>query len=99
MKVKISKRALRQVEKSQEWWIANRPSARELFVEEFAEATDRLRDAPEMGAIYTHHRTGTVRRVLLPRTRHHLYYRYDAERQSITVLCVWGGPRQHPPRL
>jgi plasmid stabilization system protein ParE len=68
VKVEISKRARRQIERIQSWWIERRPSARALFLEQLAAAEQQLRRTPELGSIYTEGKTGVVRRVLLPKT-------------------------------
>ncbi len=99
MNFEISKRARRQIERIQAWWLEHRPAARDLFLEELELAEQQLRETPTLGVVYTQHRTGAVRRVLLPRTHHHLYYRYQPSRDLLTVLAVWGAPRGCGPRL
>ena len=99
MNFRISKRARRQVEKIQAWWLEHRPSAHGLFLEELAAAEKQLRAVPELGSIYSEHPTGVVRRVLLPRTRHHLYYRYQPRCDELTVLAIWGTPKGRAPKL
>lgn len=99
MKFVVSKRARRQIEKIQSWWIENRSDAPALFLDELAEAERSLRSTPTLGAIYTAHRSGVIRRVLLTRTHHHLYYRYLPQEEELTVLAVWGAPRERGPKL
>jgi plasmid stabilization system protein ParE len=95
----VSKRARRQIERIQAWWIEHRPAARGLFLEELAVAEQQLRAAPEVGSTYMEHPGGAIRRLLLPRTHHHLYYRHQPDREVLTVLAVWGSPRGRGPRL
>jgi hypothetical protein len=76
-----------------------RPAAPTLFLEELAEAERLLRISPECGSVYATHRTGIVRRLVLVKTRHQLYYRYRADRDQLVVLAVWGGPRERGPTL
>ena len=99
MKLLVSKRARRQIDKIQTWWVENRPAARSLFLDELAAAEEQLRTAPELGTVYAEHKTGKVRRVVLPKTQHHLYYRYQPERDELVVLVVWGSPRGRQPKL
>ena len=99
MKFIISKRARRHIEKIQAWWVENRTSAPALFLDELAGAERRLRTKPTLGLVYTAHMSGVVRKVLLTRTNPHLYYRYVPERDELTVLAVWGAPRERGPRL
>lgn len=82
MKFEISKRARRQIEKIARWWRDNRAAAPTMFLDELEQAEQRLRDNPEVGTVYARHRTGDVRRLLLPGSGHHLYYRYQRARAS-----------------
>ena len=93
MNFAISKRARRQIEKIQARWLENRPAAPGLFLDELDAAERLLRNRPTFGLVYTTQTSGIVRRVLLTRTSHHLYYRYNAERDELIVLAVWGAPR------
>lgn len=99
MKFEISRRARRQIDKIQEWWTGNRPTARSLFLDELDSAERLLRDNPEAGKFYASARKGVVRRILLSRTEHHVYYRYRADRDELVVLMVWGAPRARGPKL
>lgn len=99
MKFEVSKRARRQIERIQAWWIANRQDAPTLFLDELAEAERQLRAKPTLGVIYSAHKSGEVLRILLTRTSNHLYYRYRADRDELTVLAVWGAPRERGPKL
>lgn len=95
----ISKRARGHIEKVQAWWRKNRPAAPYLFLDELVAAEALLRADPTFGLVYESHKSGVVRRVLLARTGHHLYYRYRADRDELTVLSVWGAPRELGPKL
>jgi plasmid stabilization system protein ParE len=95
--VRISKRARRDIERIQAWWAANRPAAPALFLDELARAERLLRDDPGFGLVYAAHDSRIVRRVLLVRTMHHLYYRFN--RDQLVVLAVWGAPRARGPKL
>jgi len=99
VRFEISRRARRQIDKIQAWWTDNRPEARSLFLDELSGAERLLRGTPEAGIVYAAHATGDVRRVLLRRADYHLYYRYQASRDELVVLMVWGAAREHGPRL
>jgi len=99
VKVVISKRARRHIEAIQAWWSKNRPSSPGLFLEELYEVERRLRDSPTLGVVYAAHKSGLVRRVLLARTKRHVYFRFRAERDELVVLAVWGASRAKGPRL
>jgi len=95
----LSKRARRQIEKIQRWWAENRRFAPALFLDELAETQRRLSTKPTLGVMYVAHESAVVRRILLKKTSHHLYYRYVAERDELTVLAVWGALRERGPKL
>jgi len=40
-----------------------------------------------------------VRRVVLPKTRHHVYYEVDRKNDLVMILAVWGAPRGRGPTL
>ncbi len=99
MKFEISKRARRQIEKMQAWWVANRQDAPMLLLDELAEAERQLRAKPMMGTLYSPHESGDVLKILLTRTNNNLYYRYRADRDELIVLALWGAPRERGPKL
>jgi plasmid stabilization system protein ParE len=99
LKITISKRALRQVERVARWWSEHRPAARWMLLDALAAAERLLRSHPEAGIAYATHRAGIVRRILLGGTKYHLYYRYDVDRGELVVLTVWGAVRERGPKL
>lgn len=70
-----------------------------MFLDELIAAEVLLRNDPTFGLVYESHKSGVVRRVRLARTGHHLCYRYHADRDELTVLAVWGAPKEHGPKL
>ena len=40
-----------------------------------------------------------MRKVLMPKTRHHLYYVADFDEDVIIIHAVWGAPRESGPTL
>jgi len=99
VRFRVSKRARRSIERINAWWFENRRAAPMLFLDELASAEVLLRSNPEAGTVYATHGSGVVRRIVLPKTRHHLYYRYVAERSELVVLVIWGAPRERGPKL
>ena len=98
MKFEVSKRARRQIERIQIWWLQNR-STPSLFLDELADAEKQLREKPDLGSVYLEHKRGTVRGLLLPKTKHHLYYRHRPDLDELVVLSVWGAARERGPKL
>lgn len=88
-------RAVREAKRAVTWWVENRPYAPELLEHELAEAIDRVRASPMMGTVW---KPG-VRRLVLERTRYHIYYSVEASPDRIRVLAVWSSLRGRGPRL
>ena len=78
------------------WWRANREDAPDLFEQELAEAFHMLGAAPGVGRRYAFS-GAKVRRVLLRRTRNHVYYVEEPGR--VLVVAVWGAVKGHGPDL
>jgi plasmid stabilization system protein ParE len=98
-RVIVAPRAIAQVEQIAAWWQANRATAPDLFVEEFVAALKRLAVAPKSGAPYRRGPLSRLRRLLLPRTRHHVYYVTAEDVRRVSVLAVWHTARRGAPRL
>jgi hypothetical protein len=88
-----------QVTEMDTWWREQRPAARDLFARELAEARTMLLTARGAGVKYTTKSGKIVRRVLMPKTRNHIYFEIDEIRQLVVVLAVWGAPRGRDPEL
>jgi plasmid stabilization system protein ParE len=99
VKLLITPRARRQVERAGRWWEENREKSPGLFAEELAEAERHLTTLPESGEPWRIRRRHTVRRWLLPKTEQHLYYLHDLERKVVVVLALWGARRGRGPKL
>ncbi|HSM91865.1 MAG TPA: type II toxin-antitoxin system RelE/ParE family toxin [Anaeromyxobacteraceae bacterium] len=95
MKVELSDEARSAVARIDSWWRANRPSAPDLFLDELAQALVALEDTPGIGARYEP-KPG-VRRLLLRRTRYHLYFMEQPDR--VFVVAVWSTSRGGGPQL
>jgi plasmid stabilization system protein ParE len=92
----ITARALRDIERCARWWISHR-DAHELFAQELDDALVRIQREPTLGPVFRVVRGREQRRVLMPRTAHHVYYRIDGD--DIIVLTVWGARRGRAPAL
>jgi len=102
--VLVSPRARHQIGLVETWWRQHRPAAPELFTQELASAFDRLADNPLAGPGYV----GVVaevgpdyevRRLLLRRSRYHVYYHFAPDLDRVDVLAVWHTSRGHGPEL
>jgi len=97
--LRIAREADDQIRAVERWWRENRPGAPLLFARELAEALELLMLAPEIGARYDQHGSGTVRRILLGRSRYHVYFSYDAAANLVEVRALWHAVRGEGPVL
>ncbi|MGH7283492.1 MAG: hypothetical protein ACRELY_18355 [Polyangiaceae bacterium] len=98
MKLVILAEAQRRFEQEDAWWRAHR-DAKELFIEEFEKALEQVNASPETGQSYRRARGKVIQRVLMKKTRCHLYYFHDRERDVIEIHSVWGARRSRGPKL
>jgi plasmid stabilization system protein ParE len=81
------------------WWRENRPATRDLFARELADAKALLLAAPNIGPVYAALDGQPIRRLLLEKTRNHVYYGVDADRGIVTVYSIWGARKGRGPKL
>lgn len=96
-RVELSPDALEQAQAIRAWWTENRPAAPDLFVDELRDAIRKLAAMPRIGARYEAPDLREMRRVLLPRTRYHLYYTVDDDSRLVRVHALWHVSRGHDP--
>ncbi|WP_317987820.1 type II toxin-antitoxin system RelE/ParE family toxin [Hyalangium gracile] len=99
IQVQFTPRAESQVGEAALWWRTNRPAAPSLFEEELTTALQLLSALPDLGRRYSHPRVPGVRRLLMPRTRYHLYYVHDEQGRVVIVLALWSAVRGRGPAL
>jgi plasmid stabilization system protein ParE len=99
MKLVFTPDAERQATEMDSWWREHRPAARDLFARELAEAGELIARTPTAGAVYTSKRGQQFRRVLMPKTKNHVYFEVDEARELVIVHAIWGAPRGRGPRL
>jgi plasmid stabilization system protein ParE len=95
-RVFVTPRAKHQIRTIDSWWSRERPSSPDLFLWELARWFTVLRAFPHVGRMCLGQGLEGVRRLLLRRTNHHVYYRLSGE-QRIDVLAVWHAARGRPP--
>jgi plasmid stabilization system protein ParE len=98
VKIVLLEEAQRRFESEDSWWRENR-DAPELFIEEFAEALKDLSSFPETGQHYRRARGKLIQRVLMKKTRCHVYYFWDRELDLVEIHSVWGARRRRGPNL
>ncbi len=99
MKLRVGKRAQQQVKKIEAWWVEHRPAAPSLFLDELEGTFRYITEARDAGIRWPTPRRPTLRRILLPRTQHHVYFLIDEPTATVHVLAVWGAPRRMTPKL
>ncbi len=97
LRVKISRRAVTEVRRAAEWWLANRAAAPGAIGTDFAESVALLAEQPGIGAKYEGSRTPGVRRLFLSRIGYFIYYK--AETLDLEVLAFWHASRGNQPRV
>jgi hypothetical protein len=98
VKVEISKRARRNAERIDAWWRKHR-DAGDLFATEFQEAIHFLETVADAGTPRPTVRRPRLRRLLLKRTRRHIYFELHEQEQTIRVVSGWGATRERAPKL
>ena len=92
--VRTTPEAEAQIREIGSWWRRNRLAAPDLFVQESFELIGR---EPHLGRLYRQSPVQQTRRVLLRRTRYHIYYLALAS--EVRVLAVWHAQRGAGPPL
>jgi plasmid stabilization system protein ParE len=82
---------------SDEWWRRYRSAAPSLFLDELEAAFALIASAPNVGHPYRRSPIGGTRRVLLTRSRYHVYYVPLGD--ELVVLAVWHASRGSGPPL
>jgi plasmid stabilization system protein ParE len=98
VKAFISKRASRAADRIDERW---RKSGDDpgIFAREFLEAVERLETTVGVGASFPTTRHPSLRRLLLPKSRCHVYFEIDETKQTIQILHIWDARRERAPKL
>ena len=98
MNVEILEEARSQYRAASAWWREHR-DAKALLAQEFLAAVHHLKRCPETGQVYMTRRGRVIRRWLMPKTQHHVYYRFDRESDLLVIYSIWGGRRGRTPKL
>ena len=80
-------------------WREHAQTNPDLFTEELEIAQSRALQLREVPVVYAVVDGEPVRRVYMPRARHHLYYVCDRELDAVIVVAIWGSRREHGPPL
>jgi plasmid stabilization system protein ParE len=97
--LRVAPRAEGHIRRISAWWREHRPAAPRLFALEVADALELLATMPTLGVYYAQRRGQTIRRLLLPRSRYHIYFTYDEAADVLEVRAVWHATRGRGPSL
>jgi plasmid stabilization system protein ParE len=99
MKIRFTPEAEEQVDAIDKWWRENRKDAVDSFVRELASTIALISASSKIGTVYTILDGLTVRKLFMPKTRHHVYYALDPAAAEVVVHAVWGAPKRRGPKL
>jgi plasmid stabilization system protein ParE len=97
LNVRTTPEADDQVRAIDQWWRTHRTAASSLFLDELEDAFALIASAPNVGHPYRRSPVVGTRRVLLARSRYHLYYVSVGD--ELVVLGVWHASRGSGPPL
>src|SRR5262245_66421316 len=98
-RVVFSRTAAAHAQAAAEWWLANRATAPALFLDELDTTVRLLETSPRIGALYEKGGVPGVRRLLIGRSRYHVYWEIDAGTRTVTITAVWHSRRGAGPAL
>lgn len=98
MKAFLSKRAARGAERIDERWRKNADDPI-IFAREFLEAIELLEASRGPGAPFPTEKHPSLRRLLLRKSRCHIYFEIDDAKQTIQILHVWDARRERAPKI
>ena len=100
MRVRFTPEARIAVREKRTWWEQHRERAPRLFVEELAAVVAKLRDGADKERQQYAARSGRIIwRLLMPKTRSHVYYRLDEAAGDVEILLVWNAVAGATPDL
>lgn len=91
----MTEEAQRQARAERRWWRANRDS-KQLFSDELRAARSVLAKGV-LHAVYGTFEGEPVRRILLEKTRCHLYYVVNEHERAVRIVAVWGATKGTAP--
>jgi len=97
--IEFAPEALEQIRAVHDWWKDHRSAAPELFREEVAATLEIIKSSPSAAKTYPFPAIPGLRRILMPRTRYHLYFSLHDQGKLIFVHALWHTSRGQGPKL
>jgi plasmid stabilization system protein ParE len=91
--------AEKQLHEIAAWWMDHREASPWLVADEFDRCVSLLESTPDAGARFHRSRVPGVRRLVMRRTKHHVYYLHDEANAVVYIIAVWGAPKTGVPLL
>lgn len=100
MRVRFTPSARLAVREKRTWWETHREKAPRLFIEELAAVVAKLRAGTDKERHEFAMRRGRIIwRILMPKTKNHVYYRVDNATGDAEILLVWNAMSGTEPDL
>jgi hypothetical protein len=99
VRVRFTPEAINSAREKHAWWIEHRQEAPRLFADELSAVIARLRAGDDHARRLFAVRAGRqVWRLLMPRTKLHVYYRFDLA-GDVEILLLWNATAGSLPPL
>ena len=100
MRIRFTPEARLAVREKRAWWEQHREKAPGLFLEELIAIVDKLREGGDAERQQYGARGGRIIwRILMPKTRNHVYYRVNEAADEIEILLVWNAVAARGPDM
>ena len=97
MKVDLSQRAQREMERIARWWLEN-ASSPAVFLDELEQMIEHIETTSVLGTVYDAKARRTVHRRLMKKSGCHVYLvRQSAE--LAVIVSIWGARRRRGPKF
>lgn len=97
--IEVTDAAEEQLREIVAWWREHRDTGPQLVMDEFERCVALLKSSPDVGVRFHRSRVPGVRRLMMRRTKHHVYSLHDETNSIVYVLAVWGAPKVGFPVL
>jgi plasmid stabilization system protein ParE len=98
-RIAVDADARRQIRELNLWWWRNRTAAPNAVTDELTRIFRLLINQPRIGPVALEIELPGVRRILLSRIGHYLYYRVLESEGVVQVLAIWSASRGEPPSI
>jgi hypothetical protein len=100
VKTRLAEPAKKTARAMHAWWKTHRQKAPKLFAEELQVVRWRIEQKPDLGQVYAVRGGGVVvRRILMEKTRTHVFYEVMESEQVIMIVALWGAVKETGPNL